>query len=131
MKSKVSATDAGATTPVAKTKNKGGRPKGRRNNLTLLKESEMKKALALATSHMIEHVPALVTKLVQQANDGDMQAMKMIFDRVIPTRKAVEHIGSTERPTLQVNITTTAEPVGQGPFGLVLEGEATRVPSND
>lgn len=100
-------------------KRKPGRPAGRKNNLTILKEAEMKKALAHATSHMIEHVPALVQKLVTMANDGDMAAMKMIFDRVIPTRKAVEHVGQTERPQISINISTGSLPTG--PFGSIQE----------
>ena len=93
------------------TKNKGpGRPAGRKNNITLLKEHEMKKALAMATSHMMEHLPKLVKTLVDKAQDGDMQAMKMIMDRVIPTRKAIEHTGSSERPMVNIQISTGALP---------------------
>ena len=104
-------------------KKRRGRPPGRRNNLTLLKEAEMKKAMSLATSHMIEHLPALVKTLVDKANDGDMAAMKMVLDRVIPTRKAVEHINSSdERPTVNVNI-SIGKPKATAVFGDIVDAE--------
>lgn len=113
---------ASETKAVVPTKKKGpGRPKGRKNNLTLLKDAEMKHALKYASSHMVEHLPKLVEKLVNMANEGDMSAMKMILDRVIPTRKAVEHVASTERPAISINISTGAEPIG--PFLDIVDAE--------
>lgn len=98
---------------------KAGRPKGSKNVITVLKEAEMKRLMSMATSHMMEHLPKLVKSLVDKANDGDMQAMKMVLDRIIPTRKAVERVGLTERPSVQINISTGALPTG--PFGHIQE----------
>lgn len=100
---------------------KRGRPAGRKNNLTLLKDAEMKQALKFATSHMVEHLPKLIQTLVDRAQDGDMHAMKMVLDRVIPTRKAVEHVGQIERPTIQINVSTGAG--STPPFGEVIDAE--------
>ena len=38
----------------------------------------------------------MIRKVVKEAKEGDMTAAKMLLDRAIPARKAVEHYGPQE-----------------------------------
>ena len=53
---------------------------------------EVKEALVKIQRHLIARLPRIVSKLVEKAEDGDLMAIKLILDRFIPTRKAVERI---------------------------------------
>lgn len=66
--------------------NPGGRPKGSKNSLTILKEA----VLAKSEDVILEHFPKIVTAVCQKAMEGDMTAAKLIMDRILPTKKAVE-----------------------------------------
>ena len=37
-----------------------------------------------------EHLPGIVARLVEQAKDGDVQAARLLLERVVPPMKAVE-----------------------------------------
>ena len=65
-----------------------GRPTGSKNASTILKES----LLTESSDIIMKEFPKIVKAVVKAAGDGDMRAAKMLFDRVIPARKAVEHI---------------------------------------
>lgn len=67
--------------------NRKGRPKGAKNNKTLLQEAIINDSEDI----ILKHFPKIVKAVVAQAEQGDLTAAKMIFDRVIPVRKAVEH----------------------------------------
>lgn len=64
-----------------------GRPRGSRNASTLLQEAVLSKSEDI----ILREFPKIVKAVVQKAKEGDMQAAKMIMDRVIPARKAIEH----------------------------------------
>jgi hypothetical protein len=53
---------------------------------------EVREALTRIQRHLIARLPRIVAKLVEKAEDGDLLAIKLILDRFIPTRKAVERI---------------------------------------
>lgn len=84
---------------------KRGRPPGAKNKDTIFKELMKEDFQALATTEVqkVFHV------LFQKAQEGDLQAIKLVLDRVVPTTKAVDlaeikdnnkeihiHIGSLE-----------------------------------
>lgn len=36
------------------------------------------------------HIPAIITQLVDKAREGDMQAARLLLERVLPPMKAIE-----------------------------------------
>ena len=69
--------------------NPKGRPKGSKNTLTQL-QNELVKSFS---GELEKEFEAIVRKVIRKAKDGDMVAAKMLLDRAIPARKAVEHYG--------------------------------------
>lgn len=69
---------------LEKRKSKGGRPKGAKNKSTLLKEAMESEA----TDLIVKHFPSVVEKACELAAQGDTRAMKLLFDRIIPVKKA-------------------------------------------
>jgi hypothetical protein len=65
--------------------NPKGRPQGT-GKLSALRESIM------------EHVPAIVEQLVEQAKGGDVQAIRLLLERVFPPIKATEQAVHIEMP---------------------------------
>lgn len=45
-----------------------------------------------------QHVPAIIDQLVAAARDGDVQAARLILERVIPTMKPVEQAQCIDMP---------------------------------
>lgn len=76
--------DSNETTP------KPGRPKGSRNTLTLLQQA----AVTGVMTEVLENFDRIVKKTIQLAEEGDTVCLKILWDRVIPARKAVEHISN-------------------------------------
>lgn len=50
-----------------------------------------------------KHFEKIMTTLVSKAEEGDMQAIKMIMDRVVPVTKAVE-FGARDSKNLGITI---------------------------
>ncbi len=69
-----------------KSGNLRGRPKGVKNKSTLLQEVLRTKSV----DFMMEHLQSILEAVVVEAKKGNMQAAKMILDRAIPVKKAVE-----------------------------------------
>ena len=67
--------------------NPSGRPKGSKNRLTLLREA----VLADAEEIVLENWEKIVRVTVQLAEAGDTTALKILWDRMIPSRKAVDN----------------------------------------
>ena len=55
---------------------------------------------------ILRKLPILVDKVIQQALDGDLQATKLLFDRVLPVQKAIEGstAGGSGKAGVQINI---------------------------
>lgn len=64
-----------------------GRPLGSKNASTLLQEAVLNDSQDI----ILKEFPKIVKAVVAKAKEGDMKAAKMIMDRVIPARKAIEH----------------------------------------
>ncbi len=76
-----------------------GRPPGAKNKDTLFKELMTSKFQDLATTEVEKAIEVLFKK----AHDGDMKAIKLILDRVVPVTKAVD-LADMEKKGLTVNI---------------------------
>jgi len=69
-----------------KSGNKRGRPKGAKNKKTELQEALVTKSSEL----MVTNLNKIVDVVCQKAAEGDLTAAKMVLDRLIPVKKAVE-----------------------------------------
>ena len=63
------------------------RPKGRKNNATLIREAEIGKCLKLCEGTAILEAPKIVLAMAEKAKKGDVQAAKLILDRVYPAKE--------------------------------------------
>lgn len=72
--------------------NPRGRAKGSKNSLTVL-QNELIRQFA---DEMNKDFMSLIKVIIKKAKGGDMTAAKMLLDRALPARKAVEHYGAHE-----------------------------------
>lgn len=72
--------------------NPAGKPKGHRKAITQLQE----RLIETFAKEMEPEFKNIVQAMVQKAIKGDVQAAKLILERALPARKAVEHYGKTE-----------------------------------
>ena len=98
-----------------------GRPKGRKNNLTLLREAESEKALKLCTGEILANIHGVVLAVIEKAKSGDMQAAKLLLDRVVPVKKSIEHIGQVSHVHVEIKGVTHAEATQKPTF--IADGE--------
>ena len=83
--------------------NKGGRPKGSRNKDTLFKEMMTLDFQNIAK----KDIKKIYKILFEKAQGGDMKAIKVILDRVVPVTKAID-LEDLEKGGLQININVGA-----------------------
>lgn len=83
-------------TPV---KRKAGRPPGAKNKETLFKELMSGQFQDIAE----KNIEKTFSVLFERAHEGDMKAIKLIMDRVIPASKSVD-MNDMEKKGLTVNI---------------------------
>jgi hypothetical protein len=84
--------------------NKMGRPKGsvnKRNTKESLFRDQMEVHFQKVMRKDFTHV---LKKTVEKAVEGDMQATKMLMDRVIPVGKAVDLMDNKGTPQININI---------------------------
>lgn len=67
-------------------KGQGGRPKGAKNKVTLLREA----VLANAETTVLEQWDQVVKTTLELAQKGDSTCLKILWDRMVPTRKATD-----------------------------------------
>ena len=79
--------------------NIGGRPKGSKNKDTIFKEMMGQKFQGIAKKDILKVYKILFKK----AQDGDMKAIKLILDRVVPTTRAID-LEDLEKGGLQLHI---------------------------
>ena len=80
--------------------NPGGRPKGTKNKLTLM-QNELIDQFA---GEMNKEFKAIIQTIIKEAKKGDMTAARLLMDRAIPARKAVEHYGAKESSNIVINV---------------------------
>jgi hypothetical protein len=66
--------------------NPNGRPKGSKNKLTLLREAILMDAEEIVLSNW----ESVVRKTLDMAEQGDSTALKILWDRVIPSKRAID-----------------------------------------
>ena len=80
--------------------NPKGRPKGSKNKLT-----QMQNALIdQFAGEMNKEFKAVIRTIIREAKGGDMSAARLLMDRAIPARKAVEHCGAQDSGGIVINI---------------------------
>lgn len=73
--------------PVSKRNPKGaGRPKGAKGGETILREALRTKSEGV----ILKNFPKIVATVCRKAEAGDMRAAKLLFDRILPTKRAVD-----------------------------------------
>lgn len=96
--------------------NPKGRPKGKRNKSTLLAQSLLE-----------NDVEAICTRLLVEAKEGNIQAIKIVMDRILPVRKELPitlDLPEIKSPTDLLNaISAITAAVGSGRIS-PSEGEA-------
>jgi hypothetical protein len=86
-----------------KSGNPAGRPKGAKNAVTILKEA----VLQGAEDVFLANIEKITTVVCKKAVEGDLTAAKMVLDRVVPVKKAVE-FGTKDGKDLGINIIVKA-----------------------
>ena len=99
-------------------KNKGGRPKGSKNSMTLLQ--------AAMTENTYEQVAKEWTKIVnttiKRANEGDSTALKILWDRFIPAKKATDGKDNVSSGGIQIIVQGSAQ-VNESKKEDIIDGE--------
>lgn len=81
--------------------NKNGRPKGAKNKLTLLREAVLNRAETMVLDDWEEVVQTTLT----MAKAGDATALKILWDRVIPSKRAVDtDSGANDKLNITINV---------------------------
>ena len=83
-----------------KSLNPSGRPKGSKNKLTQM-QNEL---VELFAGEMTKEFKAVIKTVILEAKSGDMAAARLLLDRAIPARKAVEHYGANDSGGIIINI---------------------------
>jgi hypothetical protein len=107
------------TTPMVARR---GRPKGAKNKDTLFKELMTGKFQDIA----VEHVEKTIAVLFQKAHQGDMKAIKLIMDRVVPVTKAVD-LADMEKKGLTINISVGSMEDAQAEGAIIEDADYTEV----
>ena len=96
-----------------------GRPKGRKNNMTLVRDAAkevMSELYAGEIEHIREHaeevvqrtiygtIQPIVEKMAQQAIEGQFQQQKEFLKRVVPETKAIDHGSAAQSFNIQINV---------------------------
>jgi len=80
--------------------NPNGRAKGSKNKLTLMQNG----LIDQFAGEMNKEFKDVLRRVIQEAKDGDMTAARLLLDRAIPARKAVEHYGAQDGNNIVINI---------------------------
>lgn len=88
-----------------------GNNKGRKALTTIFKD-QMREQFEKRMKHDFQYV---LTEVVDQAREGNMNAAKLLFDRVIPTNKAIDQSQLSKIPQININIGALEEPEKEEP----------------
>ena len=80
--------------------NPAGRPKGSKNKLTQMQNELIDQFVG----EMNKEFKAVIRTIIREAKNGDMTAARLLMDRAIPARKAVEHYGAQDSGGIVINI---------------------------
>ena len=94
--------------------NPNGRAKGSKNKLTLMQNG----LIDQFAGEMNKEFQAVIRTVIREAKKGDMTAARLLLDRAIPARKAVEHYGAQDGNNIVINIK------GLDDFNLMIEEDS-------
>ena len=77
-----------------------GRVKGTKNKLTLMQNALIDQFAGVLNKDF----KAVILRVIREAKGGDMTAARLLLDRAIPARKAVEHYGAQDGNNIVINI---------------------------
>ena len=78
-----------------------GRPMGSKNKVTLLKEA----ILQQAEEKVMQEFMTIVDTTIKLANSGDTTCLKILWDRVLPAKRAIDDDnGKTDKLNVTINI---------------------------
>ena len=95
-----------------------GRPVGSKNRLTLLREA----VIAEAEELVLDNWAALVAKTIELAQNGDTTCLKILWDRIIPAKKAIDGI---HRDSSEFGVKIVIQSLE--PKSVIIEGEVNEV----
>lgn len=70
--------------------NPGGKPRDGGKNLTQTRAQFRKAFLEQADRKLVNSIVDVIEAVIKQAKSGDMQAAKLILDRLVPAQRAVD-----------------------------------------
>ena len=83
--------------------NPAGRPKGALGKSTLIKQAIMAEAEGI----LLDNAPKVIRTVVEQAKKGCIQSQKLIWQSIIPAKRAVEITAKDNGPAvIKINIET-------------------------
>lgn len=81
-------------------KRKRGRPKGSRTRANVLREVLTQQSETI----IIKNLPEIIEEVVRQAKKGNLSAAKLLLDRVIPPKRAVEFREGSGKSEINIHI---------------------------
>lgn len=102
------------------------RPKGRKNNKTLMQEETIARLTKRAHGYLIHEVQGVLETVVQRARDGDMTAAKLVLERAIPARRSIEDLPGMKSGGITINIVNSEAEIHEN--GRTFEGTADPLP---
>ena len=84
-------------------RNKGGRPKGSKNTLTLLQEVAKNGIM----TDVLNRFQPIVNKTIELAEEGDSTCLKILWDRVLPAIKASDGTASQSNSGITIVVQGT------------------------
>ena len=90
-----------------KSGNPKGRPKGALGKSTLIKQAIMAETEGL----LLDNAPKVIRTVIEQAKGGCLQSQKLIWQSIIPAKRAVEISAKDDGPAvIKINIQTLDTP---------------------
>jgi hypothetical protein len=102
--------------------NPAGRPKGSRGKLTLLREAVLHNSETL----VLKDFEDIVKATLELAKAGDSTCLKIIWDRIIPSKRAINEVEDGKEDKLNISISIQGMEVGSI-GGEAVDGEFTEV----
>lgn len=99
-----------------------GRPKGSKNITTVALENLEERQIRVVGGLMWKEITEVVGTVINKAKDGDMQAAKLILDRLIPAKRALEE---SQKAGMNIQINIVGDNYGENPDeGETISGES-------
>lgn len=105
-------------------RNKGGRPKGSKNTLTLLQEAAKNGIM----TDVLNRFQPIVDKTIELAENGDSTCLKILWDRVLPSIKATDGNASQSNSGITIVVQgtkiTQQETIEEAQYEEIIEDES-------